>query len=231
MNLQLLKDFIIGVIYLLFGLIFISKLLKEDNKKRVNLYFSIIIFLLYLFGVIISAFREYQYNLQMVTPLSNVSPMLFTLTFVSIFLPDKLKNRVYKFMCNFNFVMIIAGFVSIIYSLIICVGFFKFIIFDELAHITYGLFVIYLLKSGQITLSKKDFAINCIAMSLVLIFVFLMNLIFNWHLFGVCLTEDYNIYGNKIFDNCHISNIVYICALSVVMISSYFLTKIYKNKQ
>ena len=227
---KLFKDFLIGVCFATIGFVLTFKLIKKNNKKEINFYYSILIFLFYLFGVLVSSFKEYGNNLQMVTPLSNVSPLLFTLTLISIFLPENWRNRVYKFMCNFNIVMIVAGFISIIYSLVVCPFYFKFLIFDEFAHITYCLFTIYLLKSGQVTISKKDFGFNCLTMALILGLVFGLNLIFNWNLFGLCLNDGYGIYGNKIFGNCHLSNLVYVCALALVMVLSYYLSKLFKNK-
>lgn len=225
-----IRNLVIGFIYLVFGIIFVSKISKRSNKKEINIYFSLVISFLYLGCVFASATRFTYYNLPMLTPLSNVSPLLFFLTLVSLFLNDRFKERIYKLFCIFNAVMVIAGFISNISCIVLGSNYFKFVIFDELAHITFGLFTFYLIKSGQVSITKKDYLVDSVIISVILIISFVLNYKFNTSFFGLCLNDNFSIYGVKFFDNCHVSNIVYVICLFAIMFIGYLLYKLIKNK-
>lgn len=224
------KVLVIGIIYTILGVIFVRKVAKQSNKKMMIFYFSFLISFFYIAGIFTSATRFNNYNLRMLTPLSNVSPFLFSLSLVSIFVSNKVRNRIFKLFVIFNFVMIIAGFLSDGFAIFVNSSYYTFVIFDLLSHVTFGLFTYYLIIAGEFELTKKDFIIDFVTIGFVVLLAFVLNLFFGTSFFGLCLNEEYNIYGMKIFDNYHLSNIVYICCLTVVMFAGYFLYKLIKNK-
>lgn len=225
-----IMDIAVGFILMTAGFILIPTLAKKKNYRNINTYFCVAISIFYFLTILVSSFKLNRNNLQMVTPLSNVSPLLFTLSFVCIFLNDSIRNKLFKFMCLFNFFMLVAGFISASYALSMGANYFKFSIYDELAHLTYGVFAFYLLATDQVKLNKKDLVWSIIGMLGFVAIIFVINLVFNTSFFGLCLNDQYNIYGQKMFDNCHASNIVYVFSLVTVMAIGYGFTKLIKSE-
>lgn len=224
-------NIILGIIYLISGLIFVKKTVKRDNKNEINTYFLFLISFFYIGGIMASSTRYNYFNLRMMTPISNISPMLFTLCIVCLFSPLKIRKFCFKLMAIFNVVMIVAGFVGSISCLIIAPFYFSFVLFDELAHLTYFLFVFYLVKSNQVIIKKSDLLKDYLIVGAVVLFAFILNLIFDTSFFGLCLNDNYSIYGIKIFNSYIVSDLVYLFSLIAVMFIGYFIYKGMKTKQ
>ena len=223
---------LVGIFALIGGILILLKLTNKNNKNVINTYFCILISIFYFFNVLISTFPLNRSNLHMVTPISNMSPFLFSMTFVCIFLNEERRKPLLKFMSLFNAVMIVAGFVSTIYGIIIGSYYFDFIIFDELAHIFFGLFMFFLIKTKQVKITKNDLIKSYIIIWGILLLVFGINFIFGTRFFGLCLNDQYNIYGLKIFGNYHISNLVYVLALFLIVFIGYVINNsLYKKRQ
>lgn len=223
-------DIIVGFLFMTGGFMLFPKLAKRDNYRLTNTLFCIMISGFYFFTVMVSLIKINRNNLSMVTPLSNVSPLLFTMTFICIFLKEDHRKVVFKFLCLFNFVMLVAGFISAAYALAIDAYYFKFVIFDELAHLSFGLFTFYLISTDQVELKMKDLIFSIIWMMIFVVSMFVLNITTGTTFFGLCLNEQYSIYGQHLFSNCHVSNILYCVMLVAAMVLGYFLTKVLKIK-
>ena len=224
-----IKVLLLGFSVLLLGILYIDKLLKKD-KNRVNLYFLILISFFYIAGVLASTTKINSSNLFLVTPLSNISPLMFTLCFVCTFCPNRFKKYFYKLFVNFNIVMFLAAFISIVFGLSVKSYYFTFIVFDELVHISFGLFTIYLIRSRQVDFQLRDLYRNMIIIGSVILVAFLLNVALYTRFFGLTVHENYHIYGLQIFGNALISGLVYMTSLIAVMIIGYFLLPLFKYK-
>lgn len=223
-------DIVVGFLFITGGFLLLPKIVARDNYRKTNTLFCILISAFYFFTVMVSLIKINRNNLKMVTPLSNVSPLLFTMTFICIFLKEDHRKALYKFMCLFNFVMFVAGFLSPAYGLASNAYYFKFVIFDELAHLSFGLFTFYLIVTEQVEIKIKDLILSIVWMATFVTSMFVINITTGTSFFGLCLNEQYNIYGQQLFSNCHVSNILYCVMLVLTMGVGYVFTRLIKSK-
>lgn len=232
-EIRYLKNIIVGVFLLVLGVIFVNKVLLKKKKETVNFYFAFVIFTFYMVSIFTSIKPFFGFNLTMLTPISNVSPMLFTLASISLIAPKKIKAALYKVFAIFNVVMVIAGFYSATFALVTNTSYFNFVMFDELSHVCFGLFSYYLIVSGQVKLSKKDMFIISLSFVGIIAFVCALNIIFDTSFFGLCLNDKYNIYGLKIVNRYWLSDLIYVCGLAFAISTGYLLYRLFakiKNK-
>lgn len=219
---------ILSVLISVGGLFFVIKYLSKRPSDNINLVFSILICAFHLLNIIFSIAPANGYNLWFCTPISNISPFLFFLVFISIFVPKKIKERFYKLFCLFNFVMFFAA----IGPSIICLTFsdpvyyYPFLTFDALTHVTFALFSIYLLLSKQISINKKDLLIDALIVASVIVIAIVVNLIFDTLFFGLNFYGKHQIYGVQLIENKWLSACIYILSLSLVMLVGYYIHKV-----
>ncbi len=84
------------------SIFFIDKLKKT---KIVNIAFILVIYSLYLFVVIrmLTNVGVKDWNFQNTLPTANVSPFMFNIVFISLFLPKKVKKVIYTLVCLLSF--------------------------------------------------------------------------------------------------------------------------------
>ena len=167
------------LLFFISGLIFLNKL--EKYKKQINIIIPIIIFLFYLHGVIwmyISVGIK-DWNFTNTLPVANVSPFMYTLIFVNLFLPKFIKKYNYTLISLLSIGMLVAG-------ILICIGYvlrdYKFhlgIAMDSFNHILVALYGIYLVKSKQTFTNKKNIIVSGLIIIGVALIMLILNLIFD----------------------------------------------------
>lgn len=208
------------------GIFFIDKLKKT---KIVNTIFILLIYSLYLFVVIRMLINVgvKDWNFQNTLPTANVSPFMFNLVFISLFLPKKVKKVIYTLVCLLSLGMVIAGSFSFIGNYLRNYKFHLTIFFDTLAHFLLSLFGIYLIKTKQIELTKKMVTISSLFIVFVAIIMLILNLIFKTSFFGLNLYGNHNIYNMVLVKNKYLSTLIYFVGLNLVLIIGYFYQKIF----
>jgi hypothetical protein len=127
--------------------------------------------------------------------------------------------------------MILAAFVPNIIDTINGNNYFTFsTIVDSIAHLSFGLFTYYLMKSGQVRIDKRNlgfYIVNCLV---VVIGIIMINLIFRTKFFGLSFFGKHNIYRLVISDSALVSCMVYVAGLLLVVLGGYLIYKIVTRK-
>jgi len=123
--------------------------------------------------------------------------------------------------------MILAAFVPNIIDTINGKNYLTFsTICDSIAHLTFGLFTYYLIKSKQVDVDKHDlgfYVVNCLVVVIGIIFI---NLIFHTRFFGLSFYGGHNIYRLVITSSAILSCMAYVVGVVVVVLFGYWIYKI-----
>ena len=218
-------DILIGLFYLILGLYVIRCYFLKCPKEKVNIIFLSIISLLYAFEwgyVLIRGHGLWGYS-----PLMNMSPLLFALSFVALFLPKERQSEMFGFFAMFFIPMILAAFVPLFIDVMIDAYNFNFAtIADTLAHLTFGMFGYYLILSRQVKADKYSlgfYVVNCLVVVIGIIFI---NLIFHTRFFGLSFYGGHNIYRLVITSSAILSCMAYVVGVVVVVLFGYWIYKI-----
>ena len=219
--------FIIISLILLFVFLILGTnlLLKKNNHHRlINTIFASIILILHTCDIIFSAIEGNGLNLKNVTPISNISPFIFTIIALTIFLPCRINKYIYKYIAIFQWALFIAAFYVPIAALIKQDStYFSFAIFDSVAHIVTAAFCYYLRKTKQVDVSFKEFGYISLITSSLVVVVIIINLICHTNFFGLNFYGNHNIYGSVIVEDGFLSAFIYLSGLALALWSGYFL--------
>lgn len=89
---------------------------------------------------------------------------------------------------------------------------------DYVAHLTLSLWGVYLVKSKQVQLNKKDCVIGGSVILCVAFVMIIFNLIFDTSFFGLTFGENYNIYNMVLVPSAYLSATIYIISLCFVLV-------------
>ena len=217
----------IGVLLLLF--IGILPFLKHfTNTHLANIAFVSIIFMCYFSMVILGYVHNglYDWNFHILLPTANISPFMFFITPLYIFLPAKIRK--------YLGVLIALLVIGMVFSPIItCVNFFRIgykfhprFFIDYFVHIVLAVFGVYLVQSGQVELNKKNCLIGGAIIFVVCFIMIIINLIADTSFFGLSLRGKHNIYNIVLVDNSFLSALIYFTGLILVLLASYGLQKL-----
>lgn len=202
------------------------------NTALWNAVFTILIFGFYLCVVTRAYLADgfYDWNFRNTLPTANVSPFMFTLVVVMHLLPKKIKKYFYLLISLLSVGMIISPMLGCIYNASINYKFHLHFVADFLAHVLISLWGVYLVKTGQVELSKR----SCIISSLIIIGsaigMLILNLIFDTSFFGLSLNGKHNIYNNVLTDNSYLSAALYFIGLCAVLGMGYLYSRIIAKK-
>lgn len=217
----------IGVLLLSF--IGILPFLKRfTNTHLANIAFVSIIFMCYFSMVILGYVHNglYDWNFHILLPTANISPFMFFITPLYIFLPTKIRK--------YLGVLIALLVVGMVFSPIItCVNFFRIgykfhprFLIDYFVHIVLAIFGVYLVQSGQVELNKKNCLIGGAIIFVVCFIMIIINLIADTSFFGLSLRGKHNIYNIVLVDNSFLSALIYFTGLILVLLAGYGLQKL-----
>ena len=177
----------------------IMAFLKEKSEKDISWIFLTVNFITFV-GLNIFYFQK-DGELSFLT-FDNISPFTFTfMIFIGLF-KDKLA---YAFKCAIAFLsvgMIIAMMITPQYAYI-----YSFVeearidyLLDALGHLNCSLFGIYLVASGKVKLTMKNFSTAAVFMYTVITGVVITNALFHKNFFGMCPYGGYSIYMFNLFE-------------------------------
>lgn len=209
--------------------IFLMKYIRR--VKLFNFIFGCMVYIPYvaLCYVVYSDVGFYDWNFQNTLPVANVSPFMFSIIPILLFLPKKVKSYVYLLISLLSVGMIFSSVLGCVYNASINYAFHFHFLLDYLSHFSLSLFGIYLIRTKQVDFNLK----NCVISSSIILgsatVMLILNLIFDTAFFGLSLRGKHNIYNNVIVDNSFLSAFIYYLGLIVVLILGFFLCKIFNK--
>lgn len=210
--------------------IFNLKYLKKT--KLINGIFTALIFILYI-AVVIRVYISVgfdDWNFKNTLPIANVSPFMFTAVVVMHLLPRKIKKHCYLLICLLSVGMVLSAVFSCLYNAVINYSFHWHFLCDYLAHVLLSLWGVYLIKSSQVELNKKNAIISGAIIVGVAVFMLLLNVIFDTAFFGLSLNGKHSIYNVVLVKNSYLSAFLYFFGLLIVLVMGYVYSRLLSRK-
>jgi hypothetical protein len=217
---------------LAFYLMAIPQLKHLRNKKITNGVFSVLIFALYV-AVVIRVYISVgfnDWNFKNTLPVANVSPFMFTLVMLMHLLPQKIKKHFYLLISLLSVGMILSSVFSCLYNGVINYKFHWHFLCDYLAHVLLSLYGVYLIKSGQVELNKKNALVSGAIIVGVAIFMLVLNVIFDTAFFGLSLNGKHSIYNVVLVESSYLSAFLYFLGLCGVLAMGYIYSRLIARK-
>ena len=219
---------------LAFYLMAFPQLKRLRNKKITNGVFSVLIFALYV-AVVIRVYISVgfnDWNFKNTLPVANVSPFMFTLVILMHLLPRKIKKHFYLLISLLSVGMILSSVFSCLYNGVINYKFHWHFLCDYLAHVLLSLYGVYLIKSGQVELNKKNALVSGAIIVAVAICMLVLNVIFDTAFFGLSLNGKHSIYNVVLVESSYLSALLYFLGLFGVLVMGYcYLSLILKKNK
>lgn len=224
--------YIISMVCLIvFYILVIANMKHMKNTRLFNYIFSIAILVCYAY-VIIWVYRSVgfnDWNFQNTLPVANVSPFMFTSVAIIQFLPQKIRKHFHLLISLLSVGMLLSAVLGCIYNALINYRFHLHFLSDYLAHVFLSLWGVYLIKSRQVELNRKNFFKSSAIIIGAAFFMMILNVIFDTAFFGLSLNGKHNIYNNVLTDNSYLSALLYFVGLASVLcmgyIYSHFISK------
>ncbi|MGI6377926.1 MAG: hypothetical protein ACOX0I_02530 [Bacilli bacterium] len=169
------------------------------------------------------------WNLKNMLPTANISPFMFIMVFIVLFLPKAIKKHFYLLMSMLSFGMIVAGIIECIIYSSKPNYYYLFCSINWINHFTMAFFGIYLLLTKRIELTVR----NCIKASMIIYatvaIMMILNIIFGTSFFGLAFNGEHHIYRHIIIPNPYLSALVYVIGLTCFLIIGYWFLKFIKR--
>ena len=203
------------------------------NTKVWNLVFVCVVFLLYIIcvWVIYKKSGINDWNFKNVLPTANVSPFMFASSLLILVLPKNIKQYFLVLVSLLSVGMVLSGVINCIYNAVINYNFHIHFFLDYLAHFVLSLWGVYIVKSEQVELNKKNCFIGSFLIYCVLAVMLVLNVVFDRAFFGLSLNGKHNIYNMVLVSNSYLSALIYIVGLGLVLFLGYCLHKTLNYKK
>ena len=207
-------------------------LMKYMQKTRLyNLLFMAGVYIPYAALCIYLYFDVglYDWNFQNTLPVANVSPFMFSLMPILLFLPQCIKKHLQLLVSLLTVGMFMSTVVNCFYFASIGYAFHPHFLLDYVAHFSLSLFGIYLIRSEQAEVKWQNGAISAAIISGVAVAMLILNVIFDTAFFGLSLNGKHNIYNNVLVDNSYLSAFLYFIGLFFVLFLGFLVSKFFKK--
>ena len=214
-----------------FTLIFFMNRLK--NAKLMNAVFIALTVVCYIVLVVYVYLDVglYDWNFLNVLPTANVSPFMFFTLILYAVLPSKIKKHWSVLICLLSLGMLFAAILGCVTRAATGYKFHFTFVLDYVSHLSLSLLGIYLAKTDQVKLNKKDCILGGSLIVIVAVIMLVINLIAGTSFFGLALNEKYNIYNMVLVPNCYLSALLYFVGLIGVLVLGYFYIKLLTLKK
>ena len=132
-----------------------------------------------------------------------------------------IKKHAYLLVSLLSVGMLLSTVFSCVYNAVIAYKFHFHFLLDYVAHFTLSLFGVYLIRSGQVQLNKRNALISSSLIFVSALIMMLLNVILDTAFFGLSLNGKHNIYNNVLVDNSYLSALLYFIGLTVVLLLGY----------
>ena len=208
---------------IVFYVLAIASMNGMKNTRLFNYIFSIAILICYAY-VIIRVYRSVvfdDWNFKNTLPVANVSPFMFTSVAIIHFIPLKIRKHFYLLISLLSVGMFLSAVFGCIYNASINYRFHWHFLADYLAHVLLSLWGVYLIKSRQVELNRKNFFKSSGIIVGTAFFMMILNVILDTAFFGLSLNGKHNIYNNVLTDNSYLSALLYFVGLALVLCIGY----------
>ena len=217
------------------AIVYLMKYIR--NIKLFNCIFVAMVFIPYVIvcAVVYKSVGFYDWNFQNTLPVANVSPFMFTLTPLTLILPKAVRKHIYLLISMLCVGMFVSSVLGCLYNASIGYKFHFHFLLDYISHIILSLFGIYLVRTEQVKLTRK----NCLISSSIILgsatVMLILNLIFDTSFFGLSLRGKHNIYNTVLVESSYLSALLYYAGLIGVLAlgfaASYIASKKTFSKQ
>lgn len=220
-------------VFYVLGILIVNKV-NIRSEKIANFIFGSVIFVSYIYCVykIYLSVGVNDWNFFNALPVANVSPFMYVFSFFCLFFPKKIQKYVLLLISLLSFAMFCAGILSCVSYIMRHYAFHFTIALDAFVHVLLSLYGVYLVKSGQVKLSKtKDVVVSGGIIVGVAIIMMVFNLIFDTSFFGLSLYGKHNIYNMVLVGNSIVSAFIYFGGLCLLLVGGYYFQKIINAKK
>ena len=211
-----------------FFAIYLFIYLRMDTMKNIKLFnflFFLFVYIPYLWLVVIVyldvGFDDW--NFRNTLPTANVSPFMFSIAPFALIFPKRINKYLRMLIALLCVGMFFSSVVSCIYYYSINYKFHPHFLLDFTAHFALSLWGIYLVKTRQVELNRKDCLIGGGIIVAVATIMLTLNVIFDTAFFGLSLNGKHSIYNNVIVENSYLSALLYYFGLIFVLFLGFVL--------
>ena len=212
---------------------FVFYFMKNFHSKRfTEIIFTCLVFIPYvcLSFVVLRDVGFNDWNYRNTLPVANVSPFMFALTPLVLFLPRCVKKHFLLLISLLSVGMAFSSILGCINNAAINYKFHIHFMLDYVSHFALSLYGVYLVRTRQVQLNIKNSAVSAsIIVGAALVMMFL-NVIFDTAFFGLSLNGKHNIYNNVLFKSSYLSAFVYFLGLVVIIVLGYIYMKLVHTK-
>ena len=214
--------------FVAFYIFWIRNMGRIGCHRLVNIIASLSVYLMYLslMYVVYSDVGFNDWNFQNTLPVANVSPFMFTSMLYLLFLPKKLRKSVFLLISLLSVGMLASMVVNCVSNALIHYKFHPHFLLDYIAHVNLSLFGVYLVRSGQVELTKKACTVSGGMIYSVAFTMLILNLIFDTSFFGLSLRGKHRIYNAVVSNESIISALVYFAGVFAVLLLGYLYGKL-----
>ena len=227
MNMQLMLG--VGVLCYFITLVLICLYKDRINLKTGNIFFIVVDAVLYLIWNISYAEKGWLDNGFMT--LANISPFIFTVIPLTVFMKDKVKDFAYSAIAFLHFGLFLATLISPEYVVIFdykTEATFAYAA-EAMCHIWSALFGLYLMVTKQVEINFKSWLRSIIFVLSAVSFGVMLNFILDTHCFNMN-PNSYSIYMLDIFGSFWATLAAYYLGIVVIltlgMQSGYMLVRL-----
>lgn len=168
----------------------------------------------------------YDWNYQNTLPVANVSPFMFSIVLIIQLLPEKIRKHFYLLISLLSVGMFLSTAFTCIFNAIRNYRFVPHFMLDCVAHYLLSLWGIYVVRTKQVELKRKNLLISSSIIVGVAFLMLILNLIFDTSFFGLSLNGKHNIYNVVLVESSILSAALYFIGLSFVLFAGAMLSKI-----
>ena len=211
--------------------IYLMKYIK--NPKVANPIFVALVFIPYVM-LSLTVYIDvgfHDWNFQNTLPVANVSPFMFTCIPLALFLPKSVKKHFLLLISLLSVGMLLSSVFGCIHNAVINYKFHIHFTYDYVSHFTLSLFGIYVIRSKQVTLNKRNALISSSIIFGATTVMLLLNIILDTAFFGLSLNGKHNIYNNFLHESSYVSALLYYTGLSVVLLLGYAYSSVFNREK
>lgn len=216
------------ILVILYVLSIIKMKHSKDKTLKILSYLPLVVFTIQLFAIVYWLVKvgPNDWNFKNVLPIANVSPFMFIIVILVMFLPTKSREYFNTLISLLSFAMLIASLINLLFNALRNYNFYFVFLLDSINHVLFSLYGIYLYKTNQ---TFKDLKNNLISGSLIVVVAICMliiNVIFDTSFFGLSLLGKHNIYNVVISENSIVSVLVYFIGLIIALFVGFVYQRI-----
>ena len=190
------------------------------NTKCCNLIFMGLVYASYL----LLSYTIYRnagfddWNFRNTLPTANVSPFMFSMMPVLLCLPQRVRKHIHLLISLLSVGMVASGALGCVYYAAIRYAFHPHFLLDFGAHFLLSLFGIYLVRSGQVEVNRRNCLISGAMIFGVAACMLVHNIVFDTAFFGLSLSGKHNIYNNVLVKSGYLSAVIYFVGLGLILL-------------